>query len=178
MAATAPADHGDATPAPNPRSRRKSDRRLQLLAAAERLFAERGFLAVRLEDIGAEKRAPRQTPPREPRPPRTRRRHAPTPTRDTSPTRQRDGRTTNATPQQQKSRARSRQSGPRFESAAVRSPPWPRGRQAPLSSPSCSCRPWGPGAPGRKRGRRSRPRPAAPRAVDGSARVPPACDAR
>lgn len=31
----------------------KSDRRLQLLAAAERLFAERGFLAVRLEDIGA-----------------------------------------------------------------------------------------------------------------------------
>ena len=41
------------TPAPNPRSRRKSDRRLQLLAAAERLFAERGFLAVRLEDIGA-----------------------------------------------------------------------------------------------------------------------------
>ena len=53
MAATAPADHGDATPAPNPRSRRKSDRRLQLLAAAERLFAERGFLAVRLEDIGA-----------------------------------------------------------------------------------------------------------------------------
>src|SRR6185437_11505078 len=53
MAATAPADHGDATPAPNPRSRRKSDRRQQLLAAAERLFAERGFLAVRLEDIGA-----------------------------------------------------------------------------------------------------------------------------
>ena len=40
-------------PALNPRSRRKSDRRLQLLAAAERLFAERGFLAVRLEDIGA-----------------------------------------------------------------------------------------------------------------------------
>jgi AcrR family transcriptional regulator len=39
--------------APNRRSRRKSDRRLQLLAAAERLFAERGFLAVRLEDIGA-----------------------------------------------------------------------------------------------------------------------------
>src|SRR5690349_10798411 len=53
MAATAPADHGDATAAPNPRSRRKSDRRMQLLAAAERLFAERGFLAVRLEDIGA-----------------------------------------------------------------------------------------------------------------------------
>ncbi len=35
------------------RSRLKSDRRLQLLAAAERLFAERGFQAVRLEDIGA-----------------------------------------------------------------------------------------------------------------------------
>lgn len=53
MAATAPADHGDPDAAPNPRSRRKSDRRLQLLGAAERLFAERGFLAVRLEDIGA-----------------------------------------------------------------------------------------------------------------------------
>jgi AcrR family transcriptional regulator len=39
--------------APNRRSQLKSDRRLQLLAAAERLFAERGFLAVRLEDIGA-----------------------------------------------------------------------------------------------------------------------------
>jgi len=35
------------------RSRLKSDRRSQLLAAAERLIAERGFLAVRLEDIGA-----------------------------------------------------------------------------------------------------------------------------
>ena len=35
------------------RSRQKSDRRSQLLAAAERLMAERGFLAVRLEDIGA-----------------------------------------------------------------------------------------------------------------------------
>lgn len=34
------------------RSRRKSDRRTQLMAAAERLIAERGFLAVRLEDIG------------------------------------------------------------------------------------------------------------------------------
>ncbi len=56
MAVPAPADHGDRngrTEAPNRRSRRKSDRRLQLLAAAERLFAERGFLAVRLEDIGA-----------------------------------------------------------------------------------------------------------------------------
>ena len=46
-------------PAQRPDTRRrtaqpaKSDRRLQLLAAAERLFAERGFLAVRLEDIGA-----------------------------------------------------------------------------------------------------------------------------
>lgn len=43
----------DASSAPNRRSQLKSDRRLQLLSAAERLFAERGFLAVRLEDIGA-----------------------------------------------------------------------------------------------------------------------------
>src|ERR1700737_5056064 len=35
------------------RSRLKSDRRSKLLAAAERLVAERGYLAVRLEDIGA-----------------------------------------------------------------------------------------------------------------------------
>lgn len=35
------------------RSRAKSDRRDQLIAAAERLMAERGYLAVRLEDIGA-----------------------------------------------------------------------------------------------------------------------------
>jgi AcrR family transcriptional regulator len=35
------------------RSRAKSDRRSQLIAAAERFVAERGFLAVRLEDIGA-----------------------------------------------------------------------------------------------------------------------------
>src|SRR5258705_4171513 len=35
------------------RSRAKSDRRSQLVAAAERLVAERGFLAVRLEDIGS-----------------------------------------------------------------------------------------------------------------------------
>ncbi|MCG5434136.1 TetR/AcrR family transcriptional regulator [Mycobacterium sp. MYCO198283] len=35
------------------RSRQKSDRRSQLLAAAERLIAERGYLSVRLEDIGA-----------------------------------------------------------------------------------------------------------------------------
>lgn len=33
------------------RSKAKSDRRSQLIAAAERLIAERGFLAVRLEDI-------------------------------------------------------------------------------------------------------------------------------
>lgn len=49
MAASAPAEHEGV----NRRSRLKSDRRAQLLAAAERLFAERGFLAVRLEDIGA-----------------------------------------------------------------------------------------------------------------------------
>jgi AcrR family transcriptional regulator len=53
MSVSAPADRSDDATAPNPRSRRKSDRRLQLLAAAERLFAERGFSAVRLEDIGA-----------------------------------------------------------------------------------------------------------------------------
>ncbi len=35
------------------RGRQKSDRRSALLAAAEHLIAERGFLAVRLEDIGA-----------------------------------------------------------------------------------------------------------------------------
>jgi len=38
---------------PTRRSRLKSDRREKLLAAAERLIAERGYLAVRLEDIGA-----------------------------------------------------------------------------------------------------------------------------
>jgi AcrR family transcriptional regulator len=56
MAVSAPANHSDRngpTDTPNRRSRRKSDRRLQLLSSAERLFAERGFLAVRLEDIGA-----------------------------------------------------------------------------------------------------------------------------
>jgi AcrR family transcriptional regulator len=41
------------TPAETRRSKAKSDRRSQLVAAAERLVAERGFLAVRLEDIGA-----------------------------------------------------------------------------------------------------------------------------
>lgn len=35
------------------RSRAKSDRRTQLVAAAERLVAEHGYLSVRLEDIGA-----------------------------------------------------------------------------------------------------------------------------
>lgn len=35
------------------RGRAKSDRRSQLIAAAERLVAEKGYLAVRLEDIGA-----------------------------------------------------------------------------------------------------------------------------
>ncbi|MGZ5378455.1 MAG: SACE_7040 family transcriptional regulator [Mycobacterium sp.] len=35
------------------RSKAKSDRRSQLIAAAERLVAERGYPAVRLEDIGA-----------------------------------------------------------------------------------------------------------------------------
>src|SRR3954464_10345772 len=40
-------------PATTRRSRAKSDRRSQLIAAAERLVAERGYLAVRLEDIGA-----------------------------------------------------------------------------------------------------------------------------
>lgn len=39
--------------APTRRSLQKSDRRSQLLAAAEQLIAERGFPAVRLEDIGA-----------------------------------------------------------------------------------------------------------------------------
>ncbi len=49
----APSAAAGAAEAPSRRSRLKSDRRLQLLAAAERLFAERGFQAVRLEDIGA-----------------------------------------------------------------------------------------------------------------------------
>ena len=50
MGASSPAGR---TEPPNRRTRQKSDRRMQLLAAAERLFAERGFQAVRLEDIGA-----------------------------------------------------------------------------------------------------------------------------
>jgi AcrR family transcriptional regulator len=36
------------------RRKMKSNRRVQLIAAAEHLIAERGFLSVRLEDIGAE----------------------------------------------------------------------------------------------------------------------------
>lgn len=46
------ASTSESTPATR-RSRAKSDRRSQLIAAAERLIAEHGFLAVRLEDIGA-----------------------------------------------------------------------------------------------------------------------------
>ncbi len=53
MTAFAPDGQTGTAEAPNRRSQLKSDRRLQLLSAAERLFAERGFLAVRLEDIGA-----------------------------------------------------------------------------------------------------------------------------
>lgn len=47
MAASTPAEP------PTRRDQLKSDRRTQLLSAAARLFAERGFLSVRLEDIGA-----------------------------------------------------------------------------------------------------------------------------
>jgi len=53
MTASAPDGQPGHPEAPNRRSQLKSDRRLQLLSAAERLFAERGFLAIRLEDIGA-----------------------------------------------------------------------------------------------------------------------------
>src|SRR6202453_4788360 len=53
MTASAPDGQPVRPEPPNRRRRLKSDRRLQLLSAAERLFAERGFLAVRLEDIGA-----------------------------------------------------------------------------------------------------------------------------
>lgn len=52
MATAVPAGGSEPQP-PSRRSQLKSDRRSQLLSAAERLFAERGFLAVRLEDIGA-----------------------------------------------------------------------------------------------------------------------------
>lgn len=53
MATSVPADHGADAASPRRRTQLKSDRREQLLLAAERLFADRGFLAVRLEDIGA-----------------------------------------------------------------------------------------------------------------------------
>src|ERR1700742_4229995 len=53
MTTSAPDGRPNSSESPNRRSQLKSDRRLQLLSAAERLFAERGFLAVRLEDIGA-----------------------------------------------------------------------------------------------------------------------------
>ena len=53
MTTSVPEGRPGHTDARNRRSQLKSDRRLQLLSAAERLFAERGFLAVRLEDIGA-----------------------------------------------------------------------------------------------------------------------------
>jgi AcrR family transcriptional regulator len=48
-----PASEAASASARTNRSRAKSDRRDKLIAAAERLVAERGFLAVRLEDIGA-----------------------------------------------------------------------------------------------------------------------------
>ncbi|MCW4353644.1 TetR/AcrR family transcriptional regulator [Hoyosella sp. YIM 151337] len=41
-------------PAPTRRSQMKADRRKQLLTAAAKLIAERGYNGVRLEDIGAE----------------------------------------------------------------------------------------------------------------------------
>jgi AcrR family transcriptional regulator len=53
MTMSAPDSQSGHPDAPNRRSQLKSDRRLRLLSAAERLFAERGFVAVRLEDIGA-----------------------------------------------------------------------------------------------------------------------------
>jgi AcrR family transcriptional regulator len=48
-----PASGSASAPSRTSRSKAKSDRRDKLIAAAERLIAERGFLAVRLEDIGA-----------------------------------------------------------------------------------------------------------------------------
>ncbi len=50
---SSPASGSSPAPTGTSRSRAKSDRRDKLIAAAERLVAERGFLAVRLEDIGA-----------------------------------------------------------------------------------------------------------------------------
>lgn len=51
--ATRPAFHAPDDKPDTRRSRQKSDRRSQLLTAAAHLMAERGFLAVRLEDIGS-----------------------------------------------------------------------------------------------------------------------------
>src|SRR6476619_5456493 len=48
-----PASGSASAPSRTSRSKAKSDRRDKLIAAAERLVAERGFLAVRLADIGA-----------------------------------------------------------------------------------------------------------------------------
>ena len=53
VAATGSASGSPAEPNATRRSRAKSDRRDKLIGAAERLVADRGFLAVRLEDIGA-----------------------------------------------------------------------------------------------------------------------------
>ncbi|OBA87081.1 TetR family transcriptional regulator [Mycobacteriaceae bacterium 1482268.1] len=50
---SSPASGSASITAATSRSKAKSDRRDKLIAAAERLVAERGFLAVRLEDIGA-----------------------------------------------------------------------------------------------------------------------------
>ena len=51
---TAPVRRGAQPAGPHPgREKQKSDRRAQLLTAAAALMAERGYLAVRLEDIGA-----------------------------------------------------------------------------------------------------------------------------
>src|SRR5947209_6565640 len=43
----------DVAPAQTERSRQKADRRVRLLRAAARLFAERGFHGVSIEDLGA-----------------------------------------------------------------------------------------------------------------------------
>jgi len=52
--ATAPARRGSKSTGPHiGRDKQKSDRRAQILTAAAELMAERGYLAVRLEDIGA-----------------------------------------------------------------------------------------------------------------------------
>ena len=53
QALSLPASGSASGPTATSRSKAKSHRRDKLIAAAERLVAERGFLAVRLEDIGA-----------------------------------------------------------------------------------------------------------------------------